>query len=174
MPSLMQQIKKLFDTPSNNEENPINNIAFFSQLSSKEKRLLISLLHRRCFEMNEEIFRENSPATAAYFVIQGSVGLYKAKDDGIQDRVHYVSQGRCFGCSALLEETSALTSARALESTSVFVLLRNDFLSLIEAQPEIANKILISVGKELFTELAESRTEFLVLTHRLTNANIVV
>ncbi len=174
MRPILQRLKEVFSAHSYEDESLLDEITLFSQLSRSEKKGFILLLHRRNFGVNEVIYCENSPVSAAYFIIQGSVGLFKAKGDGIQDRVHYVSQGKCFGSAALFGGSSSFTSAQALEATSVFVLLRNDFLTLVEEQPGTAMKILIAVGQELHADWAESRTEFLALTHRLTNANIVV
>ncbi len=171
---ILQQLKQVFRTHCRDDEGLLDALPLFSTLSKKEKKQLGLRLYRRSFAANEVIYCENSAAAAVYFIIQGSVGLFKAKGEGIQDRVHYVSPGKCFGSTALFGQSPSFTSAQALEATSVFILFRNDFLSLMEEQPGTALKILIAVGQELYADWAESRTEFLSLTHRLTNANIVV
>ena len=152
----------------------VEKVRQFSDLSDREKARLADTLLLRQFSTQEIIYPEASPAPALYFVITGSVGLFRTTDDGYEERLRYVGPGRCFGYSALLEDTPRAATARALEDSSLIALLRVDFLTLLRDHPAMANKILIALTKELYHDFLETQNEFLELTAKLTKSNILV
>jgi signal-transduction protein with cAMP-binding, CBS, and nucleotidyltransferase domain len=174
MSSLFNHLKKFLRGANLRKPDLSEQLPLFAGLASKEKEELAQWLHYRLYDIDEEIISENSPAVAAYFILNGSVGLFKARKDGVRERVQYISSGRGFGYSALFHEALQTFSARTLENSSALVLFRNDFLFITETSPSLATKMLINIGKEIFEDLVGLQSEFLSLANRLTDGNIVV
>ncbi len=173
MMKLQDKIKKLFVQDSD-VLKVIEGIPQFSGLDRDEKKLFASVVYLRRFSNGEIIYMEESPSIAMYFIEFGSIGLFKAFENAIPERVQYIGQGRCVGYSALLGEQPRRSTAKALENCSVVALLRTDFLHILRHHPKTANKILLAVFSEVFDDLTNVQKEFLSLTVNLTKSNILI
>ena len=152
----------------------IEKMPFLIQLSEQEKRLMTDLLHRRIFQAHEEIYQENRPSAAAYYIIEGSVGLFRKYGHEQPERVAYCRPSQWFGYSALLSDRARDANARALEKTQVLALFRTDFLRLADSHCRCAYKILASITSELLKDYQETQQDYFALTRKLIRAHILV
>jgi CRP-like cAMP-binding protein len=142
--------------------------------SAREKRLLSSLLHVRYFVAHEEVYPASSPTAAAYYIIEGSVGVFQLNENNMPERIAYHKPQQWFGYSALLDDSMRDKSSKALEHTCCLVLFRTDYLYLIEKNSACALKILTNVCFDLYHTLDEVQKDYFSLTRKLARANILV
>ena len=147
--------------------------AFF-QLSEQHRKKLASMLIRRDYQNGEIIYHQNNPAATGYFLVSGSVGIFRQNGSSAPDRLQYITPGHGFGFESLVEQQSRRNSAQALETCMVFALLTSDFVDLQQDHPVLAIKLLEIVTENLLQNLADLQDEFRSLTNKLTQANILV
>jgi CRP-like cAMP-binding protein len=142
--------------------------------TAKEVAVLSILLHHRSFIEHEVIYPVNSPAAAAYYVIEGSVGIFKACDRNVPERIAYVRPAQWFGYSALVNEKDRDCTARALEKTNCLVLFKDDFYELKHDHCQCALQLLINMCCDLLANLQEIQYDYFSLTGRLARADMTV
>jgi CRP/FNR family cyclic AMP-dependent transcriptional regulator len=93
------------------------------------------------------LFRQDEPADAVYFVVEGSVEL-RARPPGrrIYRTVEVVRSSCTFGDEALFAYEKYLVSARVLESARLCSLSRSAFERLTDNRPDIAAGVLRCSG----------------------------
>ena len=142
--------------------------------TASEKRLLTRSLHVRQFAAHEQIYPAAGPAVAAYYIIEGSVGLFQPNKNRVLDRIAYFKARQWFGYSTFFPECRRDTSTKALEQTRCFVLFRTEYLKIAEKNSTCALKILTNICYDLDTTLQEIQRDYFSLTAKLTRANIVI
>jgi len=152
----------------------LNGYSFFSELSRREKMKFAAVCHHRTFKRYENIYLEGKPGEAVFFLLTGSVELYKKEANGAEHRIQYFTPESIFGYTALFSDEARESSARALEKTELLALFRSDFLHLCQAEPMLALKVLTRISMEMRKHLSSLQQDYLSLTSRLTQANIVV
>jgi signal-transduction protein with cAMP-binding, CBS, and nucleotidyltransferase domain len=144
------------------------------RFTTKEKHTLSAIFHQRFYDEHEEIYPINSPAAAAYYVIDGSVGIFRSYDSRIPERIAYIRPTQWFGCSALVKDKNRDSSARALEKTSCFILFKTDFMELKNNDSQCALQLLSNICCDLIKNLQETQNEYFTLTGKLARANMLV
>jgi CRP-like cAMP-binding protein len=93
-------------------------------------------LHRRHFEVGDEVISEGDVGEAAYIVNTGRLAVFR------QDKqVAELSDGDCFGEIALLSNARRTATVRCLTPCDLTVLVRDDFESLSAGKGALAEAI---------------------------------
>ena len=166
--------KKLFTLSDYTESDLIEQcqiLPFCKDMANHELQFFLRVAVPRSYQHDETIFKAGSPAMVCYFVLSGSVGLYRSRDKTTMERIKYVKPGECFGEEALFNDELRSNTARAQEETKVLAITNSDFDLL---KPIIANKILLFVAQLLHSQLCAAEEDMCALTRRLTEANIIV
>ncbi len=118
-------------------ENPLLNrlMAFppFDMLSETEGAALAGAINQVSVDAGSLIFEEGSQLAGLYVVEAGSVEV-KTRDG---DVVSHRGPGDVMGQRGLLRDGRATLAARAIENTTLLILGRKQFRSLVEKAPEI-------------------------------------
>ena len=146
----------------------------FANFSSRERKKLSHLGYVRTFKTEEQIYPQDSPAAATYYLIDGSVGLFKSQTEKIPDRIQYIQSPHCFGYEALFGIEKRQQGAVALETCTALAIFKIDFLNLCSHDPRFALKLLISASQSCNTDLVNLQNEYLNLTAKLTRGNILI
>ncbi len=117
----------------------LRGVPLFSGLSAHELRTLDDLLFRRRYVRDEIIFDQDEEGQAIYFVLSGKVLI--RRDNSPQGATAELAPGQFFGERALLEDAPRVAQACTGEDSVLAVLFREDFLSLLQTHPQIADKI---------------------------------
>jgi len=149
-------------------------LTLFEKLNPYEMKLFLRAAVLRTFQNDERVFEMGKPAVATYVILSGSVGIYRQSPDVLLERTRYLKRGDCFGEEALLGVKLRSCAAQSQEETRVIAILASDFEKIANRKPRIANKILHAVACSLYTNLRAAEDEMRTLTHRLTEANIIV
>lgn len=152
----------------------LDRVQDFHDLTGREKQVLSSRLIPRTVVAEEWIYRQGTPRIAVYYLVSGSVGLYRQQDEETLDRLMTVHERRGFSYAALYSDSSHTHGARAFEECALFSLARQDYNSLQQSHPELAIKLLQRAVQLLAEDLDATLIEYTTLTHKLTQSNIIV
>ncbi|MBN1561820.1 cyclic nucleotide-binding domain-containing protein [candidate division KSB1 bacterium] len=164
---LVKKIIRLLDHRENRIVESIKRISLFQNFSDGDIQALAERCHIRYFNSEEEIYAEGSPATALYFIISGSVGIYKKRRSHVTDRIQVLHAGTFFGDSSLVSEEPRKNSSKAMEKSLVLVLFKTDFDRLEQMRPRLALKFYKIVTNKYYNELTIFQTEFHELSQKV-------
>lgn len=162
-----QKIAKILDHQDEKTVQNLRRFPPFEAVSENDIQTLAKRCHIRHFNAQEEIYAEKSPSAAVYFIIYGSIGLYKKRRNKVTDRVQAVAAGNFIGETSLVKNTPRTHSAKALEKTQVIVLFQSDFEDLEYARPRLALFILKLIATKISKELQIFQTEFHELSQKV-------
>ena len=122
-------------------------LSLFADLSVRELKIVQGVLHERDYLAGEVIFDEGEQGNALYIVRTGRVLICrKGRPDS---PIAELGAGSFFGDLALLDSAPRAAQARALEACKLAVFFGSDFLSLLETEARLANKILLQLSRHL-------------------------
>jgi ATP-binding cassette, subfamily B, bacterial len=116
-------------------------IPLFARLGANDLTALATRLSTEEYAPGAEIVRQGEHADRLYLIGRGRVEVVHEGTPPLVVKV--LGEGTFFGEIALLgvEDGVRTATVRALDQTQVFALHRQDFLSLLEAQPRLAEAI---------------------------------
>lgn len=109
----------------------------------------------------EVIFREGDTANFLYFVNQGKIRTFRMNDDSKEYTTGLFKEGDFFGAKSLLQNIPHPEGAVALENAEIVKIHKDDFLSLIYNNREIAAQFI----KILSSNLLQKEQELLELAY---------
>lgn len=113
------------------------------------------------YKKKEIIFSEGNHPGGVYFINKGKVKTWKSNEDGKEYITGLYKDGDFIGYIALLEDGNFTESAAALEESEICLIQRQDFLSLLYSNREVANKFI----KLLSDDLIEKEERLLSLAY---------
>src|SRR5688572_4247494 len=118
---------------------------------------------RKCknYKKKEVIFSEGHLPGGVYFINKGKVKTFKSNEDGKEYITNLYKEGDFIGYTAILEDSNYTESAAALEDAEVCMIQRQDFLTLVYSNREVANKFI----KLLSNNLIEKEDRLLSLAY---------
>ncbi|RNB64271.1 Crp/Fnr family transcriptional regulator [Brevibacillus centrosporus] len=171
------QLKKELFRLLMNTSHFLRNFPFFQDLEEDDLDKLSPLFLTRTYEKGTDVFREGEPGDELYIIQSGIVKIYR--DDGVRDVILAIFRDDdFFGEMALLEnEQVRSASAQTLEKTTLYVLKRRDFVSLVYQNPMISLRILqtaldrLRKTNEMTMDLTmrDARTRIVKMLLRLTD-----
>ncbi|KKN31306.1 hypothetical protein LCGC14_0825350 [marine sediment metagenome] len=120
----------------------LSQMEIFLDLSSSEIEDIEKLGKVKKFARGETIFSQGQEAKSAYVVIEGRVKVYKIGADGRTTILHIFGPKDMFGEAVMFSGKSYPAFAQALEDSEIFSMPKSDFLTLVEAKPKVAIKML--------------------------------
>jgi HD-GYP domain-containing protein (c-di-GMP phosphodiesterase class II) len=132
----------------------LRSIQFFSEMSSRDLRMVARFATTKKHRKGETVIREGTVADTFYIIQEGKVAITKKLEDGEEMvlAVHY--DGDFFGEMALLDQGPRSASAVALQSTVLLEISREDFSVLLKKAPLLAYAMM----QELSTRLRVTGT----------------
>lgn len=85
------------------------------------------VMDRQVYAMDQVIFREGKPGSAAYVVQEGKVEIYKTINGNEEVVLGTIDAGGLFGELALVDNQPRMASARATERTVLIAISRQTF-----------------------------------------------
>jgi CRP-like cAMP-binding protein len=125
----------------NDDIRLLSSVPLFKELDGDQLRLIAFGAERRLLAETQELFREGSPAEAAYIVVRGQIGLYST------NRVGEVHHQKNVGPGTLLSELALVTmverkfTALAASDAEVLKINRGLFQRLLEEYPQVGRLI---------------------------------
>lgn len=94
------------------------------------------------YKKKQNIYLEGNYPNGIYYVNKGKVKVYKIHDHGKEFIISLLKAGDFFGYTALLEGKEYFETAQTLEDSEIIFLPKEDFLSLIYNNRDVAQKFL--------------------------------
>ena len=144
-----------------NEDDVLGAIPLFEDLTGRELDAVRRLLHRRDYVAGESIFIQGEPGLGMYIIVRGAVSI-QSEPSG-RELVELVD-GDFFGEIALLNEVIRTATARAKTDCTLLSLFQPDLLSLLDRNPRLGVKVLLSLARLVGLRLVEVSDEVEALT----------
>lgn len=123
----------------------IKDAAPFVELSKDQIQWLEEKIIERHYEPNEIIFTEGESGDSCYLIYSGKVDIFTTDEAGKEHSLAHLGKSDLFGEIALITSALRNASARALESTTLLILYRKDFLELMNQSKPILEAITTSM-----------------------------
>jgi CRP-like cAMP-binding protein len=116
----------------------LKKIPIFNGLSHWQRKKVGELLYLRDYEAGEHLFELDQPGAAVFLIYSGKVSVEVDGDDGSRVVLAELEAGSFIGELALLDQSPRSASARAIQPTQAFALLRSDLETLVERDPALS------------------------------------
>ena len=116
--------------------NILKTVPLFEELNEEEHESIIEHIKMEYYPAHHTLFEQGKPGDAMYIIKSGMVQIKNNSSTLAQ-----LGEGNFFGEMALLEGQPRMASAETLSDAEIFVLRRDDFLSLLQDTPGIAHKV---------------------------------
>jgi len=137
---------------------PLQNIRLFASLSEATLAKIEQASVRRTFNPGEILLLEGEPGQAAYFILEGSVRVYRTSLDAREQVLALMEKGQSFNTVPVLQpEGVNHASVRAVTAGSMLCIRGEDFRRLLQACPDFSFAILQDFAARLadLTDLVE-------------------
>jgi CRP/FNR family transcriptional regulator len=124
-------------------------IFLFESLTNEQVELIANSTSFKRIEKGESLFFESQPATAFFFVVSGSVKIYKLSAEGSEQILHIQKPGDLVAEAIIFEFETYPAFCQALEDTELIRFSRTEFLKALHHFPEISFKIMGAYSRRL-------------------------
>ena len=118
-------------------------------LPPADLRTLAGITVTRQLAKDDYLFHEGEPSQGFFVVRTGGLNVHRLSGSGKEQVIHIFRAGDSFAEATLATETGYPAEARALESTQVLMVQKQEFLALLRRQPELALRMLSSMSQHL-------------------------
>jgi CRP-like cAMP-binding protein len=116
--------------------------AFFRGLADVAIDELVARSRIERCRRGKTIFRRASPGTAMMAVLRGSVKICTVSRNGKEAVLNVIGPGQVFGEIAVLDGGPRTADAVTFVESDILVLDRRDFMPVVRAHPELAQRLL--------------------------------
>lgn len=144
----------------------LRSVPLFASVGDEDARALVGLLKPRSLPRGALLFRQGDAGDAMYLVEAGRVRIFVTDEDGEELTLAELARGDFFGEMALIDGKSRTASARALDDARLCSLSREDFLSFVRKNSDVALAMVKAISERL------RRTDELLRRRVSRNANV--
>jgi CRP/FNR family transcriptional regulator len=116
----------------------LKQVPFFSRLSDAPLREIARLAREKRFESGQIIFFENDSCDGFYFILEGSIKIYKTSSAGREQILHTFRRGETFAEVPTFDNGLCPANAQAIEDSTLLLIRRSDFEKIVRSYPEVA------------------------------------
>lgn len=127
----------------------LRSVPLFASLDNDAARELRSLLTVREVADDASLFEAGDTGDAMYLIESGRIRIHLMDTSGHDVTLAELAGGDFFGEMALLDGKSRSASATVLEAARLAILSRDDFLSFVRRNPDVALKMLSAITNRL-------------------------
>ena len=129
--------------------NTMRSCQLFSGLPVPDLKNIAALAQLKHLEKGDYLFHEGDSSRGFYIVQQGAINVHRVSSLGKEQVIHVFRAGESFAEATLATETGYPADARALESSLVLLVQKQDFVGLLRRHPELALRMLGSMSQHL-------------------------
>jgi len=131
------------------QNNFLKYVPIFADLDSETLEKISKLGKMKTFYKESVIFLEQESGSAMFVIASGKVKVSRVSEDGREIILTILSESDFFGEMAILDGLSRSANVTAMEDTSLFIIQRSDFISLLYEHPEVSIALLLELTKRL-------------------------
>ncbi|MDP2688580.1 MAG: Crp/Fnr family transcriptional regulator [Deltaproteobacteria bacterium] len=121
----------------------------FTGLSDAQLEAFKDVVVISSYRKREMVFMEGDECTGLYIIRTGRVKVVRSASSGKEQIISILNPGDMLGFEVFYEGKFYRNSAVAMEECELCYIEKNSFFHILEKEPEIARKLIISMGKEL-------------------------
>lgn len=122
---------------------------FFENLSPESVKALSEICMPRQVVKKEVLFFEGEPGNSVFILVTGSIQVHKTDRNGKEIVIKVLKAGEMFGEVILFEKDAYPATAVALKNSTLYVLPKNRFISLLKENHEFSEDFFITLMKKL-------------------------
>jgi CRP-like cAMP-binding protein len=121
----------------------------FSGLPEADLAVIAGLVRVKALEKDAYLFREGEAAEGFYVVQRGAINVHRVSATGKEQVIYVFRAGESLAEAALASPTGYPANARAVETSSVLLIPKIEFLALVAKRPDLAMRMLGSMSQHL-------------------------
>lgn len=140
----------------------------FSELNEEELKHMVDITLYRSYPRKHYIFMEGDEREATFFILEGTVKIFKVDESGNEQVINLLQKGEMFPHVGFFDKTPYPATAEAIENTEIFVIRIDDFDRLLLEKPEITLKVMKIMGQKI--SMLQQRVQELIsqdILHRV-------
>ena len=118
--------------------NRLKRMPLFADLRPKELALLTLVMKDRALKPGDVICREGDPGDSCYFILSGTVEVYREDQSGGVQHLANLGESQLFGQVALVDQGNRSASCRAVTEVEIMQLDATDFEMLFSSGSQFA------------------------------------
>lgn len=130
----------------NDRTGILKSLPFFTGLEPDLLEKLSSIARVKKLERGQTLFRQGEPAAGMFFLVEGSVKIFKLSADGKEHILHIIKSGQSFAEAALFMPHGYPAHSEALLKSTLVLLPKDAFLQMISEDPRISIGIIASLS----------------------------
>jgi len=95
------------------------------------------------------VVREGDPGETFYLIVEGSVAVCRIAADGRETILSILKEGDFFGEMSILDSSLRSASIKTLTEVELGIIKRDDFLELLDNNPQIGRLLVIELSERL-------------------------
>jgi len=127
----------------------LSHVPVFETLGPRELTQVAALTVPRSFEAGHVIFREDDQSDTCYIVRVGHARAVREHGDGRTLTLAHFGPGDIFGELAMFDDERRSATIETLDPVDAIAILGADMRRLLREHPDIAVKLVISLGRRL-------------------------
>ena len=120
----------------------LQNLPLFGELEESEQKEIWNHVITRSYTKSNIILFEEDQGDSLFIIKKGKVKITRLSEEGKEVILSILGEGEFFGEMSLLDGESRSANVIALSDCEVFILKRDNFLSIIKSTPQIAITLL--------------------------------
>jgi CRP/FNR family cyclic AMP-dependent transcriptional regulator len=130
----------------------LKSLSLFKDLNSTELANMVPLFFEKTYTKNATLFVEGMTGEILYLIKKGSVNITKKAPGNQEIVLATLKEGEFLGEMSLIDNRPRTATARVAEESSLLVMTKKAFNTLLEKHPDVALKILL-----VFLRIANER-----------------
>lgn len=137
------------DTSATKIKGLLARLPLFAGLTDRPLEALLKRIRPRRFNRGSVIFYQGDPGNLLYIILTGAVKITVPSAVGKELVLSVLGPGDFFGELSLFDGEPRSATAESIEDTHTLVLSRDDFLALVQENPQMAVHILMLLSRRL-------------------------
>lgn len=138
----------------------VRRLELFTELSDDEIDVLIKHAKIRSFDKDEALFHEGDEGEFFAIVIGGVIDITKKSETDTPITIASLTHGATLGEMALIDHETRSASAIAAQPSTVFILSRQSFDTLVEQSPRCGVKMIRKIATILCNNIRRTSNLF--------------
>ena len=127
----------------------LRRIPLFREFGDEQLEAVRATVAERSFPKHQFIVREGEPGDTFFVIASGSVAVCRVASDGRETILSILKEGDFFGEMSMFDSSLRSASIKTLTDVRVGAVRRDDFLNLIDANPQIGRLLVIELSERL-------------------------
>lgn len=125
------------------------NISLFDELTPNELGIAADYMNFFQFEKGKTLFKEGDPGDYVCFIVEGGVEIIKSTVTEQQAVIATIRKGNTLGEMSIIDNIARSATARAKQDTTLVILSKKGFNTILEKHPRVGIKILKGIARLL-------------------------